>query len=86
MDGLPPHFDDGLQAHTLDGRILTDGEELELQLADQHWARVVYYRKKHTTRGATLTLMLANDWEASVNFDIAMRLRWPEKTAEAGAT
>ena len=86
VDGLPPHFDEGFHAHTLDGRTLTDGAELELQLADQHWARVLYYRKEYTTRGTTLTLMLAYDWEASMDFNMAMRLRWPEKAAEAGAT
>ena len=75
------HFDEGLQAHTLDGTVLENRAELHLELADGHWARVFYYRKEHTRRGATLVLMLAGDWEANMTFDSAMRLRWPKGAA-----
>ena len=78
-----PYYDEGEHAHRVDGKNIEDRDELELQLRDGHWARVVYLRKEHTRRGATLSLLLARDWDATMTFNESMVLRWPEKSEAA---
>ena len=74
-------FDEGELAHCVEGRLLSDSEELELRLLDGHWARAIYNKKKHTKRGAELTLLLADGWEARTTLVPGMQLRWPEDAA-----